>query len=75
MRSFKNLFLHRLNSPQYSLVKYLSSPFSNFLRHLVACIFTPCIHKNIVVKVFLFFPWNVQIVKKSSLNSGVTIDG
>jgi len=76
MRSFKNLFLHGLYFALYSLVKNLSFPFSNYLRYLVIRIFTSSIHTTYISEgVTIFFPWNVQIGKKSSLNAGVIIDG
>lgn len=76
MRSFKNLFLHGLYFSLYSLVKYLSFPFSNYLRYLVIRIFTSSIHTTYISEgVTIFFPWNVHIGRKSSLNAGVIIDG
>lgn len=76
MRGFENLFLHGVYFSLYSLVKYLSFPFSNFLRYIVIRIFTSSIHTTYISEgVTIFFPWKVHIGKKSSLNAGVIIDG
>lgn len=76
LRSPKNLVLHGLYISLFSLVKYLSFPFSNLLRYLVLRIFTSSIHSTYIGDgVTIYFPWNVHVGKESSLNAGVIIDG
>jgi acetyltransferase-like isoleucine patch superfamily enzyme len=76
MRSSKNLILHGVYFFLYSPVKYLSFPFSNIFRYIVVRIFSSSIHTSFISEgVTIYFPWNVQIGKESSLNSGVIIDG
>ncbi|MCP4374515.1 MAG: acyltransferase [Deltaproteobacteria bacterium] len=76
MHSFKNYLLHGIYLTLYALVKYLSFPFFNYLRFGVLRIFSADIKSaHIGDGVTIWFPWNVKIGKRSSLNQGVIIDG
>lgn len=76
MKSIKNMLLHGAYLTMYSIFKYQSFPLSNYFRYGIIKIFARKIHaKYISDGVHLWFPWNIQIGKFSSLNQGVLIDG
>jgi len=76
MRSVKNYISHGVYLFLYGFVKYLSFPFSNYLRFTILRLFSNSIHTSYISDgVLIMFPWNVEIGKKSSLNQGVIIDG
>lgn len=55
--------------------KYMSLPFSNFFRFLVLRLFNSKIKSTYIGEGITFiFPWNLEIGKNSSLNSGIIID-
>ena len=76
MRSIKNYLGQGIFSLLYSPFKYMSFPFSNYFRYFIIRIFTNKIKSSYISEgVTLIFPWNIEIGRKSSINSGVTIDG
>ena len=76
MHSLKNYVLHGLYLTLYGCVKYLPFPLFNYLRFGVLRIFSNGIHTtHIADGVTIFFPWNVKIGARSSLNQGIIIGG
>lgn len=76
MKSKKNLIMHGFFLSLYGFVKYLPFPFCNYLRYLVIKLFSPkIISTGISEGVTLFFPWNIEIDKNSTLNQGVFLNG
>ena len=76
MHSFRNYVLHGIYLLLYGLVKYLSFPFTNYLRSGILRLFSSTIKTtHIADGVSIWFPWNVKIGRRSSLNQGVIIDG
>jgi len=57
-------------------VKYMSFPLSNYLQYGVLRLFSKGIETSYISDgITIWFPWNVKIGKRSSLNQGVIIDG
>ena len=76
MHSLKNYFLHGIYTSLYAMVKYASFPLFNYLRYFVLKLFSSGIKTtHIGDGVTIWFPWNVSIGRRSSLNQGVIIDG
>ena len=76
MHSPKNYLLHGIYISLYALVKYSSFPLFNYLRYFVLRLFSSGIKTaHIGDGVTIWFPWNVKIGRRSSLNQGVIIDG
>lgn len=76
MHSVKNQILHGLYLLLYSFVKYISIPFSNYLRYFVIRLFSSSIKSSHISDgVMIWFPWRVKIDRRVSLNQGVIIDG
>ena len=76
MHSLRNYILHGIYLTLYGFVKYMSFPLSNFLRYGVLRLFSKGIETSYISDgVTIWFPWNVKIGKRSSLNQGVIIDG
>jgi len=76
MRSPGNCLRHGLYLTLYGLVKYWSLPFLNYARYAVLKLFTARIESTYIADgVLIWFPWNVRIGRRSSLNQGVIIDG
>jgi acetyltransferase-like isoleucine patch superfamily enzyme len=76
MRSTKNYLLHGLFFALYAFVKYCSFPFFNYVRFVILKIFCKKIlSTEISDGVTIWFPWNVEIGKDSTLNQGVILDG
>jgi acetyltransferase-like isoleucine patch superfamily enzyme len=76
MRSLKNYLGQGFFSFLYWPFKYMSFPFSNYFRFFIVKIFSRNIKSSYISEgVTFIFPWNIEIGKNSSLNSGVTIDG
>ncbi len=76
MKNARNVLLHGLYLSMYGLVKNLSLPFANYLRYAVLRIFSKSIKSTKISDgVMIWFPWRVEIGKKSSLNQGVIVDG
>lgn len=77
LHSLPNYLLHGIYLLSYSFVKYLSFPFSNYLRFLVLYIFSKGQIKSSYISdgVLIWFPWQVTIGKRCSLNQGVYING
>jgi len=67
---------HGLYLALYSTVKYRSFPLFNYLRYLVLKLFGGRLGSTYIADgVLIWFPWNVSIGRRSSLNQGVIIDG
>lgn len=76
VRSGKNLLLHGLYVAIYGCVKYVPIPGFNYARYLILRIFGARIASTYVADgVTIWFPWNVTIGRRCSLNQGVNIDG
>ena len=76
MRSARNVILHGLYLAVYACVKYVSFPLFNYLRYGVLRLFSSGIKTTYISDgVTIWFPWNVKIGPRSSLNQGVIIDG
>jgi acetyltransferase-like isoleucine patch superfamily enzyme len=76
MHNTRYYVLHGIYFTLYSFVKYISIPFSNYLRYGVIRLFSSTIRTTYINDgVTIYFPWNVRIGKRSSLNQGVLIDG
>lgn len=76
LHSIENYFWHGIYLGFYSFVKYWSMPLSNYFRFLVIRMFAPKIKTSTISDgVLIWFPWNVEIGKNSSLNQGVIING
>jgi acetyltransferase-like isoleucine patch superfamily enzyme len=76
MHSAKNVVLHGVYLALYAFVKYVSFPFFNYLRFGVLRLFSSGIKTTTIGDgVTIWFPWNVKIGPRSSLNQGVIIDG
>jgi acetyltransferase-like isoleucine patch superfamily enzyme len=76
MRSPRNYIFHGLFFSLYAFFKYCSFPFFNYFRFLVLKVFCKKIRSTAVSDgVTIWFPWNLEIGKDSSLNQGVIIDG
>lgn len=76
MKSINALIMHGVYLGLYSLVKYLHVPFFNYFRYLIVKAFSSNINSSSISDgVTIWFPWNVNIGKHSTLNQGVIIDG
>ena len=76
LHSKENYFWHGIYLGLYSLVKYWSMPLANYPRSFVIRMFAPKIKTTIISDgVLIWFPWNVEIGRNSSLNQGVIING
>ena len=76
MKSLKNSILHGLYLSLYGFVKYLAFPFCEYLRFGVIRLFSRTIHSPYIADgVMIWFPWNVEIGQRSSLNQGCILDG
>lgn len=76
MHRVKFYLLHGLYLSLYAFVKYLPFPLCNYLRFAVLRIFSSGIRTTYISDaVLIWFPWNVKIGRRSSLNQGVIIDG
>ncbi|MBL7053954.1 acyltransferase [Patescibacteria group bacterium] len=77
MHNFKNYFIHAIYFALYGMVKYIPFPLCNYLRYLVLKLFMGRNLKTSYIgeMVNIYFPWNVKIGEKCSLNEGVIIDG
>ncbi len=76
MRSAANLLRHGAYLALYSLVKHFSFPMMNLARWAVLRLFGARIRSTYIADgVLIWFPWNVRIGRRSSLNQGVIIDG
>lgn len=76
MHTFRNYVFQGLYLAIYALVKYLSFPLSNYLRYGVLRLFSVGIQSSYISDgVTIWFPENVKIGKRSSLNQGVILDG
>lgn len=76
MRSSSNLVRHGVYLALYALVKHFSMPMMNYARYAVLRLCGARLRsKYIADGVQIWFPWNVSIGRRSSLNQGVIIDG
>jgi len=76
VRSGRNFFLHAIYLLVYGLFKNFSIPLFNYARYAILRIFGARIDTTYVSDgVLIWFPWNVTIGRRSSLNQGVIIDG
>jgi acetyltransferase-like isoleucine patch superfamily enzyme len=76
MKTPKNLFLHGVYLGLYAFVKYLPFPFFHYFRFGVVKLFAPEIKSTMIADgVAIYFPWNIRMKKKSTLNQGVILNG
>ena len=76
MKSVKNLLIHGVYIGFYGLFKYMSIPFSNFLRYFVLKLFMKKLQSTYISDgVTIWFPYRVTIGKNSSLNQGCILSG
>src|SRR5437870_1564096 len=76
VRIRKNLVLHAIYLTFYGFVKNLPLPLFNYARYLIIRLFGAEIASTYVADgVLIWFPWNVCIGRRVSLNQGVIIDG
>ena len=76
MHNLQNYLLHGFYLGLYGFFKYASFPLFNYLRFAIIRLFARNIHTAYISDgVTIWFPWNVSIGKRSSLNQGVIING
>jgi acetyltransferase-like isoleucine patch superfamily enzyme len=77
MHSIKNYLGQGVFQTLYAFVKYIPLPIiGNFLRYAVLKIFMKKLQTTYIDEmVTVYFPWNVEVGKRSSLNQGVIVDG
>jgi acetyltransferase-like isoleucine patch superfamily enzyme len=77
MHSIKNYLCQGMFQTLYAFVKYIPLPIiGNYLRYVVLKIFMKKLKTTYIDEmVTVYFPWNVEVEKRSSLNQGVIIDG
>jgi acetyltransferase-like isoleucine patch superfamily enzyme len=76
MYSFKNYIRQGLFQFLYAFVKNLSFPLFNYLRFLVFKLFAKELHSTYISEsLIIWFPWNIEIGKHSSINAGCMLNG
>lgn len=75
MHSLKNYIRQGLFNVFYSIFKYIDFPFFNYIRFFILRLFGCKIKATYISDGITFwFPWNLEIGKKSSLNQGCNIN-
>ena len=76
MKSTYNLLRSGVFSMLFGGVKYLPSPWFDFLRYIVLKLFCKSIHSMYLGEnITIWFPWNISIGRNVSINNSCTLDG
>jgi acetyltransferase-like isoleucine patch superfamily enzyme len=76
MHGLGNYIRHGIFTTLYAFFKNASFPFFNYFRFAIVKLFAKKIQSTYIADgVTFWFPWNISIGRRSSLNQGVIIDG